>query len=304
MDDLQRDFIGYGAHPPDPRWPNNARLAINFVINYEEGSEPAVPDGDPQSEAGLTESPLLEAGPDGRDLAAESMFEYGSRVGFWRLLRLFEERGLPATVFACAQALQRNPAAVAALSAAGFDICCHGLRWVNHFELSEAEERAHIGEAVRILTALTGARPLGWYCRHGPSVNTRRLLVEDGGFLYDSDAYNDDLPYWRKVSGKPHLIVPYSLVNNDSKFSRGWFGHGEDYFQFMRDAIDFLRAEGGEHPKMMSCGLHLRLIGHPARARGLQRLLDYIAGLDDIWVTGRLDIARHWIATHPFQEGS
>ena len=221
MEDLQRDFIGYGAHPPDPRWPNNARLAINFVINYEEGSEPAVPDGDPQSEAGLTESPLLEAGPDGRDLAAESMFEYGSRVGFWRLLRLFEERGLPATVFACAQALQRNPAAVAALSAAGFDICCHGLRWVNHFELSEAEERAHIGEAVRILTALTGARPLGWYCRHGPSVNTRRLLVEDGGFLYDSDAYNDDLPYWRKVSGKPHLIVPYSLVNNDSKFSRG-----------------------------------------------------------------------------------
>lgn len=304
MEDLQRDFIGYGAHPPDPRWPNNARLAINFVINYEEGSEPAVPDGDPQSEAGLTESPLLEAGPDGRDLAAESMFEYGSRVGFWRLLRLFEERGLPATVFACAQALQRNPAAVAALSAAGFDICCHGLRWVNHFELSEAEERAHIGEAVRILTALTGARPLGWYCRHGPSVNTRRLLVEDGGFLYDSDAYNDDLPYWRKVSGKPHLIVPYSLVNNDSKFSRGWLGHGEDYFQFMRDAIDFLRAEGGEHPKMMSCGLHLRLIGHPARARGLQRLLDYIAGLDDIWVTGRLDIARHWIATHPFQEGS
>lgn len=304
MEDLQRDFIGYGAHPPDPRWPNNARLAINFVINYEEGSEPAVPDGDPQSEAGLTESPLLEAGPDGRDLAAESMFEYGSRVGFWRLLRLFEERGLPATVFACAQALQRNPAAVAALSAAGFDICCHGLRWVNHFELSEAEERAHIGEAVRILTALTGARPLGWYCRHGPSVNTRRLLVEDGGFLYDSDAYNDDLPYWRKVSGKPHLIVPYSLVNNDSKFSRGWFGHGEDYFQFMRDAIDFLRVEGAEHPKMMSCGLHLRLIGHPARARGLQRLLDYIAGLDDIWVTGRLDIARHWIATHPFQEGS
>lgn len=304
MEDLQRDFIGYGAHPPDPRWPNNARLAINFVINYEEGSEPAVPDGDPQSEAGLTESPLLEAGPDGRDLAAESMFEYGSRVGFWRLLRLFEERGLPATVFACAQALQRNPAAVAALSAAGFDICCHGLRWVNHFELSEAEERAHIGEAVSILTALTGARPLGWYCRHGPSVNTRRLLVEDGGFLYDSDAYNDDLPYWRKVSGKPHLIVPYSLVNNDSKFSRGWLGHGEDYFQFMRDAIDFLRAEGGEHPKMMSCGLHLRLIGHPARARGLQRLLDYIAGLDDIWVTGRLDIARHWIATHPFQEGS
>ena len=304
MEDLQRDFIGYGAHPPDPRWPNNARLAINFVINYEEGSEPAVPDGDPQSEAGLTESPLLEAGPDGRDLAAESMFEYGSRVGFWQLLRLFEERGLPATVFACAQALQRNPAAVAALSAAGFDICCHGLRWVNHFELSEAEERAHIGEAVRILTALTGARPLGWYCRHGPSVNTRRLLVEDGGFLYDSDAYNDDLPYWRKVSGKPHLIVPYSLVNNDSKFSRGWFGHGEDYFQFMRDAIDFLRAEGAEHPKMMSCGLHLRLIGHPARAHGLQRLLDYIAGLDDIWVTGRLDIARHWIATHPFQEGS
>ena len=304
MEDLQRDFIGYGAHPPDPRWPNNARLAINFVINYEEGSEPAVPDGDPQSEAGLTESPLLEAGPDGRDLAAESMFEYGSRVGFWRLLRLFEERGLPATVFACAQALQRNPAAVAALSAAGFDICCHGLRWVNHFELSEAEERAHIGEAVRILTALTGARPLGWYCRHGPSVNTRRLLVDDGGFLYDSDAYNDYLPYWRKVSGKPHLIVPYSLVNNDSKFSRGWFGHGEDYFQFMRDAIDFLRAEGAEHPKMMSCCLHLRLIGHPARARGLQRLLDYIAGIDDIWVTGRLDIARHWIATHHFQEGS
>lgn len=300
MENLPRDFIGYGATPPDPSWPKNARLALNFVINYEEGSEPSVPDGDSQSEAGLTESPQVEAGPDGRDLAAESMFEYGSRAGFWRLLRLFEERGLPATVFACAEALARNPAAAAAISAAGFDICCHGLRWVNHFELSEAEERDQIHRAVEVLTDVTGDRPVGWYCRHGPSVNTRRLLVEAGGFLYDSDAYNDDLPYWTQVSGKPHLVVPYSLVNNDSKFSRGWFGHGEDYFQFMRDAIDFLRAEGEQQPKMMSCGLHLRLIGHPARAQGLKRLLDYVAGFDDIWVTRRQDIAQHWIATHPF----
>lgn len=300
MENLPRDFIGYGATPPDPSWPKNARLALNFVINYEEGSEPSVPDGDSQSEAGLTESPQVEAGPDGRDLAAESMFEYGSRAGFWRLLRLFEERGLPATVFACAEALVRNPAAAAAISAAGFDICCHGLRWVNHFELSEAEERDQIHRAVEVLTDVTGDRPVGWYCRHGPSVNTRRLLVEAGGFLYDSDAYNDDLPYWAQVSGKPHLVVPYSLVNNDSKFSRGWFGHSEDYFQFMRDAIDFLRAEGEQQPKMMSCGLHLRLIGHPARAQGLKRLLDYVAGFDDIWVTRRQDIAQHWIATHPF----
>ena len=299
MDHLKRDFIGYGATPPDPAWPGGARLAVNFVLNYEEGAEASITDGDGRGEAGLTESPALEAGPDGRDLAAESMFEYGSRVGFWRLLRLFQERGLTATVFACAQALERNPPAARAIRAAGFDICCHGWKWVNHFELTEAEERDHIQRAIASLTTTTGSPPIGWYCRHGPSVNTRRLLVETGGFLYDSDAYNDDLPYWTRVAGRDHLVVPYSLVNNDSKFSRGWFGHGEDYFQFMRDGFDFLHAEGARSPRMMSCGLHLRLIGHPARAMGLQRFLDHVAGTPEVWVTGRADIARHWAATHP-----
>ena len=220
-----RDFIGYGPHPPDPRWPGGAKLALNFVFNYEEGSEPSIDDGD-----GVTEARLTEFGqswvPEGdRDLAAESMFEYGSRVGFWRLKRLFDERTLPFTMFACALALERNPAAAKAVRDDAIDICCHGWRWVESFRLSEAEERDQIRRAVASLEQTTGKRPDGWYCRYGPSPNTRRLLVEEGGFIYDSDAYNDELPYWAEVGGTSHLVVPYSLTHNDAALVP-WHGRG------------------------------------------------------------------------------
>ena len=300
MSDYPRDLIGYANNPPDPQWPNNARLAVNFVINYEEGSEYSIPDGDGFSEASLTESPSSTIPHGTRDLAAETLFEYGARVGFWRLLRLFQERGFPVTLFACALALERNPKVVEAVKTSNLDICCHGWRWIEHYKLTQDEEREHIRLAIESLTNMFGERPLGWYCRTGPSVNTRRLLVEEGGFLYDSDAYNDELPYWQTVNGKPHLVIPYSLTTNDSKFGRGWFSTGEDFFQFTKDAFDMLYEEGAYAPKMMSIGLHQRLIGHPARAMGLKRLLDYIGGFEDIWVCNRLDIAKHWIKMHPF----
>jgi len=292
-----RDLVGYGGDPPHPHWPGEARIAVNFVMNYEEGSEYNV-DDDGRSEAALTESGGI-TDVRGRDLAAEGMFEYGSRVGFWRVLRLFEERGLPLTVFGCAQALERNPAAAAAIRKAGFDVCSHGWRWIKHYELGEDEERRHIDMAVASLTKTIGERPLGWYCRSTPSVNTRRLLVEEGGFLYDSDAYNDELPYWVRVHERPHLVVPYSLTTNDSKFGRGGLFTADDYFTFVKDGFDLLYREGRTRPKMMSLGLHLRLSGHPSRAAGLERVLDYMAGHPDVWFARRLDIARHWIATHP-----
>ncbi len=292
-----RDFVGYGANPPNPKWPDGARIAINFVINYEEGSEPSFPDGDGLSETRLTE--VAGSDVEGRDLAAEGMFGYGSRVGFWRLMRMFRERDLPLTIFGCALALERNREAAEAITEAGHDVCCHGWRWIKHYDLSEAEERDHIQRAVASLRETTGSRPLGWYCRYGPSVNTRRLLVEEGGFLYDSDAYDDELPYWKKVDGKDHLILPYSLVHNDLKFANGSFGTAGDYFDFHRDAFDVLYAEGRTQPKMMSVGLHMRLIGHPARAAGLARFLDYVRAHHGVWITRRIDIAQHWREHHP-----
>lgn len=296
---MDRDLLGYGAHPPDPKWPGRARIAVNFVLNFEEGSEPSVPDGDPASEWGLTEYGGSNPGVVGRDLAAEGMFAYGSRVGFWRILRLFQERELPLTIFGCAQALERNLPAAEAIKHAGFDVCCHGWRWEKHFELPEQVERVRIAQAVASLQQSMGERPLGWYCRSGPSVNTRRLLVQEGGFLYDSDAYDDELPYWTNVEGKPHLVVPYSLSTNDSKFGRGTFATGDDFFHYCRDAFDFLHREGRNQPRMLSIGLHMRIIGHPARAAGLQRLLDHVGRFSGVWVTRRLDIARHWIANFP-----
>ncbi len=297
--EVTRDFIGYGGHPPNPQWPDGARLAVNFVMNYEEGSEPSIQDGEGYTETGLTEAHGLNQVRAGRDLAAEGMFEYGSRVGFWRLMRLFQERGLPMTVFGCALALERNPLAAQAIRDAGFDVCSHGWRWVKHFELSEAEERDHIARAVTSLEQTVGHRPEGWYCRYGPSVNTRRLVAEHGGFLYDSDYYGDELPFWLTVEGRPHLVIPYSLTNNDGKFAH-WLGTGEEWFGFVRDAFDMLYAEGADRPKMMSVGLHMRLIGHPARAAGLQRLLDYMMSRKGVWITRRADIARHWMAVHPY----
>ena len=294
-----RDLIGYAGQPPDPKWPGGKRLALNFVINYEEGSEPSIPDGDGFSEQALTELAGHDFGLGERDLAAESMFEYGSRVGFWRLMRLFHERALPVTIFACALALERNPPAAQLIHDGDCDICCHGWRWVEHWKLTEAEEREHVRKAVASLKRTVGDRPLGWYCRYAPSVNTRRLVVEEGGFLYDSDAYNDELPYWVQVEGKPHLVVPYTLTNNDTMFARGSIATADQFFEFCKDAFDLLYAEGSVQPKMMSVGLHTRVIGHPGRAAGLARFLDYVGSFDDVWICKRLEIARHWHATHP-----
>ena len=296
-DHLQRDFVGYGRTPPDPKWPGAARIAVNFCINYEEGSEPSFPDGD-----GFTEAALTEGGAgsfEGRDLAAESMFEYGSRIGFWRILRMLAERGMTATVMGCALALERNREACSAIVAHGYDLCAHGWRWERHPLLREDEERERIRKTVESLERTVGERPLGWYCRYAPSVNTRRLLVEEGGFLYDSDAYNDELPYWTKVLGRPHLIVPYSLTNNDTKFSRGAMATGNDFYEYLRDAFDLLYTEGATAPKMMSVGLHTRITGHPGRAAGLQRFLDHVAKQPSVWICRRADIARHWHSTHP-----
>jgi allantoinase len=294
-----RDLVGYGPNPPDPKWPGGARVAVNFVMNYEEGSEPSMQDGEGYTETGLTESSSSSIGLKGRDLAGESMFEFGSRVGFWRIMRAFQERGLPLTVFGCALALERNALAAEAISKSGFDVCCHGWRWVRHFQLSEAEEREHIQKAVKSLKQTVGDRPAGWYCRYGPSVNTRRLLVEEGGFTYDSDYYGEELPFWQTVEGKPHLVVPYSLTNNDGKYAAG-MTHADQWFGLVRDAFDVLHHEGAMAPKMMSVGLHMRLTGHPARAAGLERLLDHMMQRRDVWITRRRDIARHWIATHPY----
>ena len=295
----ERDFVGYGQHPPNPEWPDNARLAVNFVINYEEGSEYSLDQGDGHDEGTLTETSTPNVPHGNPDMAARSMFEYGSRVGFWRLWRLFEERNCALTVFGCAQALELNPEAASAIAESDHDVCCHGWRWIDHFRLSETEEREHINRAVASLEKTVGRRPLGWYCRTGPSVNTRHLVVEADGFLYDSDAYNDELPYWTHVGETPHLVVPYTLTNNDGQFSRGGLGDGDDFFRFVTDAFDTLRAEGARHPKMMSVGLHCRLIGHPARAAGLARVLDHMQKFDDVWITHRIDIARHWIEHHP-----
>lgn len=292
-----RDFIGYGPRPPDPKWPGGARLALNIVINYEEGSEVSVPDGD-----GTTETSLVEGGSGdfaGRDLAAESMFEYGSRVGIWRVLRILVERSMPATVFATSLALERNPAVVAAIRAARYDVCSHGRRWNRPQSLAEGEEALEIRRAVESLTRMIGEPPAGWYCRYSPTVDTRRLLVKHGGFLYDSDAYNDELPYWTRILDRNHLVIPYSLTNNDAKFSRGAMATASDFFEFLRDAFDLLYREGVEQPKMMSVGLHLRLIGHPGRAVGLERFLDHVARHEDVWVCRRIDVAKHWHALHP-----
>jgi len=292
----RRDFVGYGANPPDPRWPDGARLALNIVINYEEGSEASFPDGDGISEIGLTE--VSGKSFPGRDLAAESMFEYGSRVGIWRVLGLLQTHRFPATVFACARALERNPAVARAIVDAGYDVCSHGLRWVPLQPLTEEQEREEIQQAIASIKNTIGTAPAGWYCRYAPTVNTRKLLLEHGGFLYDSDSYNDELPYWIETGHGHHLVIPYTQAHNDAKFVRSGIATAEDFFVFLKDAFDMLYAEGATHPKMMSVGLHMRLIGHPGRAAGLARFLDYVASHDRVWVCRRVDIAHHWHKHH------
>jgi allantoinase len=295
-----RDLIGYGATPPDPRWPGGARLALQIVLNYEEGGERSVLHGDAESEAFLQEVVGMAPLAGVRNLQVESVYEYGSRVGFWRLMHLFAERGIRISVFAIGMALERHPAAARAIVAGGHEVVSHGYRWIDYQFVDEAVERLHMRLAVESLTRVTGSRPLGWYTGR-LSPNTRRLVVEEGGFLYDSDAYNDDLPYWTVVGDRPHLVVPYTLDNNDMKFGTPQgFNSGEQFFGYLRDAFDVLYAEGARTPRMMSVGLHMRLVGRPGRFAALQRFLDHVQRQRDVWICRRIDIARHWIQHHPF----
>jgi allantoinase len=316
--DYPRDLRGYGRKPPHPRWPNGARIALQFVLNHEEGAENSVLDGDPASETFLSEIIGATAFPM-RHMSMESLFEYGSRAGLWRVLRVFERRRLQFTVFAVARALQRHPEALAAYRELGAEIAAHGLRWISYQQVDEATERAHMAQAVDILKDLTGTAPLGWYTGRD-SPNTRRLVVEHGGFLYDADSYADDLPYWTRVAAHaprgagapgtpadtPHLVVPYTLDSNDMRFAATQgFNSGTQFFDYLKDSFDVLYREGDplglDSPKMLSIGLHARIGGRPGRIAALERFLDYVDGHEHVWICRRIDIARHWIATHPFQ---
>jgi putative urate catabolism protein len=299
-----RDLKGHGRHPPHPRWPGAARVALQFVLNYEEGGENSVLHGDAGSEQFLSEMFNPAAYP-ARHLSMEGIYEYGSRVGVWRLLREFERRGLPLTVFGVGMALQRCPEVCAAFVEGGHEIACHGWRWIHYQGMDEATEREHLRLGLQAIERLTGERPLGWYTGRD-SPNTRRLVVDHGGFEYDSDYYGDDLPFWlqvRKTDGAlaPHLVVPYTLDCNDMRFAlpQG-FSHGDEFFAYLRDSFDLLWAEGAERPAMMSIGMHCRLLGRPGRMRALQRFLDHVDRHDRVWVTRRIDIARHWKDVHPF----
>jgi len=302
-----RDLIGYGRNPPHARWPNAARIAVQFVLNYEEGGENATLHGDAGSEQFLSELFNPAAYPD-RHMSMEGIYEYGSRAGVWRILREFEQRRLPLTVFGVAMALQRPPEGVAACLASGHEIACHGLKWIHYQNVPEDVERAHLVEAMGILQQLMGERPLGWYTGRD-SPRTRRLVADYGGFVYDSDYYGDDLPLWMRVQTSDgavvrHLVVPYTLDCNDMRFAlpQG-YSHADPFFQYMRDTFDALYAEGDpaglDRPKMMSIGMHCRLLGRPGRITALQRFLDHVQQHDKVWVCRRIDIARHWAAVHP-----
>ncbi|MGA2306232.1 MAG: allantoinase PuuE [Acidimicrobiales bacterium] len=298
-DTYPRDLVGYAGSPPHPNWPLGASIAVQFVLNYEEGGERNVLDGDATSETFLSEMVGAEAFPD-RHMSMESLYEYGSRAGFWRVLRVFERAELPITVFAVATALARNPAAAAAISAAGHEVAGHGLRWLSYQNVDPTQEASDLAQAVEVLTRVTGSPPLGWYTGRD-SPNTRRLVVEHGGFLYDADSYGDDLPYWTIVKGRNHLVVPYTMDTNDMRLvSPGGFATGAQWEAHCRDAFDVLWAEGEEgSPKMLSIGLHGRIIGRPGRVAALQRLVEHMLRHDRVWICRRVDIARHWVATHP-----
>ncbi|HET7866796.1 MAG TPA: allantoinase PuuE [Burkholderiaceae bacterium] len=303
-----RDLIGYAANPPRMQWPGQARVAVQFVLNYEEGGENSVLHGDAGSEQFLSEMFNPAAFP-ARHLSMESVYEYGSRVGVWRILREFERRRLPLTVFGVSMALERHPELTAAFMELGHEIACHGWRWIHHQDMPEDVEREHMRRGMEIIEHLTGQRALGWYTGRD-SPRTRRLVADFGGFEYDSDYYGDDLPFWlqvRKTDGTlaPHLVLPYTLDANDMRFSlpQG-FSHGEPFFEYLRDSFDVLYAEGAEVPRMMSVGLHCRLVGRPGRFRALQKFLDHVEAHDRVWVCRRLDIARHWKAVQPFDAAS
>jgi len=293
-----RDMIGYGRTAPHADWPAGARIAVQFVINYEEGGENSILHGDAASEAFLSETIGAEPWLGKRNMNMESVYEYGSRAGFWRLWRLFTARSVPVTVYGVAMALARNPDAVAGMREADWEIASHGYRWIDYRNFSEDDERHHLAEAIRIHTEVTGSRPLGWYLGRC-SENTRRLVMEEGGFLYNSDTYADDLPYWVDGPKGPHLMIPYTLDANDMRFATAQgFNSGDQFFAYLKDSFDMLYAEGAERPKMMSIGLHCRLVGRPGRAAALARFLDYVLEHEDAWVCRRIDIARHWHARH------
>ena len=293
-----RDLVGYGRNPPDPRWPGAARIAVQFVVNYEEGGERNILHGDATSEAFLSDVLGAKPWPGARHMNVESMYEYGSRAGFWRLWRLFTHHQIPVTVFGVAMALARSPDAVAAMREARWEIASHGLKWIDYKDVPEDEERAQLAEAIRIHAQATGERPLGWYTGRN-SVNTLKAVLDEGGFLYSSDSYADDLPYWVNGPKGPHLIIPYTLDANDMRFVNAQgFGSGDDFFTYLKDAFDLLYAEGASAPKMMSIGLHCRLVGRPGRAAALTRFLDHVAGHERVWLATRVDIARHWHREH------
>jgi putative urate catabolism protein len=293
-----RDLAGYGRTPPHARWPGGARIAVQIVLNYEEGAEANILDGDPASEVFLSD--IANAAPvqGARHMSMEQIYEYGSRAGVWRLLRLFERYGVPVTIFGVALAMKRNPAVVEAFLEAGHEIASHGWRWINYQWVPEAEERADLERAIEVHTRLTGERPLGWYTGR-TSPNTRRIVAEEGGFLYDSDDYSDDLPFWTDVAGRSQLIVPYSLETNDMRFASANMQTGDQFFDYLRDTFDILHAEGEERPKMMSVGLHCRLAGRPAKLAGLERFLRHALRHKDVWFCRRIEIARHWRLEHP-----
>ena len=293
-------MTGYGRTTPDPKWPGGAKLAVQFVVNYEEGAESTILDGDPASEKLLSEIVGADAWPGQRNLNMESLYEYGSRAGFWRLWRLFTERDMPVTVYGVTVAMARNPEAVAAMKEAGWEIASHGLRWLEYKDFDEETERAHILEAVRLHTEITGERPLGIY-QGKPSDNTLKIVMEEGGFVYSADSYADELPYYVDGPNGPHLIVPYTLDANDMRFATPQgFNSGDQFFAYLKDSFDVLLAEGrAGAPKMMSVGLHCRLVGRPGRAAALARFLDYVKAHEDVWVAKRIEIARHWQDVHP-----
>ncbi|MEZ8824560.1 allantoinase PuuE [Vibrio amylolyticus] len=300
--DYSRDLIGYGQNPPHPHWPNNAKVAISFVLNYEEGGERCVLHGDGESEAFLSEIPSAQPIKGERHMSMESIYEYGSRAGVWRVLRLFDEYQIPLTVFAVAMAIERHPDVAEAMVKAGHEICSHGYRWIDYQYMDKDLEREHMSKAIDIIDKVTGSRPVGWYTgRTGP--NTRQLVAEEGGFLYDSDAYDDDLPYWHTEAGKPQLVIPYTLDANDMRFSTvQGFNSGEQFYQYLKDTFDTLYLEGETAPKMMSVGLHCRLIGRPGRIAALRKFLDYVKQHDRVWLTRRVDIAQHWHEVHPYSK--
>ncbi|GIL39306.1 allantoinase PuuE [Roseiterribacter gracilis] len=296
--DYPRDLVGYGQHPPHADWPNGARVAVQFVLNYEEGGERSVLHGDAHAEIFLSD--IIGAQPvKGRHISMESLYDYGARAGFWRLHRLFTERKLPVTVFAVAMALERNPVAAKAMVEAGWEVASHGYRWFDYQDVPVEVERDHMNRAIEIITRMTGTAPVGWYTGR-TSPNTRGLVIENGSFLYDADAYDDDLPHWDVTDKGKVLVVPYTLDTNDMRFATAQgFNAGDQFFNYLRDAFDVLYAEGATSPKMMSVGLHCRLIGRPARIASLQRFLDHVAKHDKVWVATRADIARHWATKHP-----